>query len=64
MRKAIFGMLVIILSLIWLIPFLGGNASAAPITLKVSSWVPPMHVFHRRASSCKAASFQDRKGDF
>jgi len=47
MKKAIFGMTVIILGLVWLAPFTGGNANADPITLKVSSWVPPMHVFHR-----------------
>ena len=47
MKKSILGMMVLILGLIWSVPFMGGNANAEPITLKVSSWVPPMHVFHR-----------------
>ncbi|MFC1891853.1 TRAP transporter substrate-binding protein [Thermodesulfobacteriota bacterium] len=47
MKKVILGLMVFSFCLICLISFTGFSAQAAPITLKVSSWVPPMHVFHR-----------------
>jgi hypothetical protein len=48
MKKSILGMMVLILGLIWLVPFMEGNANAEPITLKVSKLGSP----YARISPC------------
>ena len=47
MKKVIFVLMVFSFCLICFAPFIGTGVSAGPITLKVSSWNPPMHVFHK-----------------